>query len=385
MVRSRAEWQAHPQGAEVATLPLLEIVKIGEAPPEPRRRRITRAVRHPRARSDPRDRGTGVRPHPRRVRRGRAGGQLAASAQPPRDSWWTRASASSPPRSTCASPATPSRLRALLRDADVFCQSYRPGALARLGLRPEDAARIRPGIVYVTLSAFSHAGPWRERRGFETIIQSVSGMAQEQGLAVGSGGAAALARPGGGPRHRLSRCVRRAGGAGPPRPRGRQLPRPRVAGPDGTMGRCARAAWTDGEPAISHWTTCRISSRTWIRPSARSVTSCPPRGFPRRPRSGRARRCPWAPTRRLARLSRHGHRARCLTTGDSRGRSPSSPGGERRGRASAMVGPPPSSSPARAPRSSWWTRPSISPSKTVAMIKDDGRRGHRPRSRSHAR
>src|SRR4029434_9464669 len=47
---------------------------------------------------------------------------------------------------------------------------------------------LRPGIVYVTLSAFGRAGPWRERRGFETIIQSVSGMAQEQGAAVGAAG-----------------------------------------------------------------------------------------------------------------------------------------------------------------------------------------------------
>jgi hypothetical protein len=46
-------------------------------------------------------------------------------------------------------------------------------------------ARIRPGIVYVTLSAFSHAGPWSERRGFETIIQSVTGMAHEQGMGAG--------------------------------------------------------------------------------------------------------------------------------------------------------------------------------------------------------
>jgi hypothetical protein len=80
------------------------------------------------------------------------------------------------------------RLRELARGADVFCQSYRPGALAHQGLAPEDLARLRPGIVYVTLSAFGHDGPWRERRGFETIIQSVSGMAHEQGIAAGAEG-----------------------------------------------------------------------------------------------------------------------------------------------------------------------------------------------------
>ena len=77
------------------------------------------------------------------------------------------------------------RLRALVRGCDVFCQSYRPGALAGQGFAPEDCARLRPGIVYVTLSAFGHSGPWRARRGFETLIQSVSGMAHEQGRALG--------------------------------------------------------------------------------------------------------------------------------------------------------------------------------------------------------
>jgi crotonobetainyl-CoA:carnitine CoA-transferase CaiB-like acyl-CoA transferase len=86
-------------------------------------------------------------------------------------------------------PGDGDRLRSLIAGADVFSQSYRPGALARLGFGPEEVARLRPGIVYVTLSAYSHAGPWRERRGFETLIQSVSGLAHEQGVAGG------LARP----------------------------------------------------------------------------------------------------------------------------------------------------------------------------------------------
>src|SRR5262249_53802168 len=68
----------------------------------------------------------------------------------------------------------------LIQETDVFCQSYRPGALTRRGLSPEALARRRPGIVYVTLSAFGHAGPWAGRRGFDTIVQTVSGMALTQ-------------------------------------------------------------------------------------------------------------------------------------------------------------------------------------------------------------
>src|SRR5262249_56454077 len=41
-------------------------------------------------------------------------------------------------------------LASLLRDADVFVQGYRPGAIAAFGFGPQDVARIRPGIVYVS-------------------------------------------------------------------------------------------------------------------------------------------------------------------------------------------------------------------------------------------
>ncbi len=72
-------------------------------------------------------------------------------------------------------------LRSLLGGADVFSQSYRPGALAARGFSPAQAAKLRPGIVCVTLSAWGTEGPWRERRGFDSIVQTVSGMAYAQG------------------------------------------------------------------------------------------------------------------------------------------------------------------------------------------------------------
>jgi crotonobetainyl-CoA:carnitine CoA-transferase CaiB-like acyl-CoA transferase len=49
--------------------------------------------------------------------------------------------------------------------------------LARRGLSPEALAELRPGIVYVTLSAWGHEGPWRDRRGYDTVVQSANGMA----------------------------------------------------------------------------------------------------------------------------------------------------------------------------------------------------------------
>ena len=63
----------------------------------------------------------------------------------------------------------------------MFSQGYRPGTLAQRGLSPQDLAEMRPGIVYVSLSAFGRVGPWAERRGFDTVVQTVSGITHRQG------------------------------------------------------------------------------------------------------------------------------------------------------------------------------------------------------------
>src|SRR5262249_50447048 len=75
-------------------------------------------------------------------------------------------------------------LRGLLRGTDVFSQGYRPGTLGSRGLSPEELAALRPGLVYVSLSAFGHAGPWASRRGFDTVVQTVSGMTIRQAESI---------------------------------------------------------------------------------------------------------------------------------------------------------------------------------------------------------
>ncbi|MFB9679556.1 CoA transferase [Streptosporangium vulgare] len=78
-------------------------------------------------------------------------------------------------------PAGSAALRDLVAEADVFVQSYRPGALEALGFGPRRLAEIRPGIVCVDISAYGGRGPWAGRRGFDSLVQMVSGIAHEGG------------------------------------------------------------------------------------------------------------------------------------------------------------------------------------------------------------
>ncbi len=65
----------------------------------------------------------------------------------------------------------------LLAGADVVLMGYRPGALARFGLRSDDLAQRHPHLVQVSLSAWGADGPWAERRGFDSLVQVACGIA----------------------------------------------------------------------------------------------------------------------------------------------------------------------------------------------------------------
>ncbi|MEU9171335.1 CoA transferase [Streptomyces sp. NPDC048420] len=69
----------------------------------------------------------------------------------------------------------------LLAAADVVVTGYRPGALDRFGLSPEALAERRPGLVVAQLSAWGGYGPWRERRGFDSLVQVATGIAVLEG------------------------------------------------------------------------------------------------------------------------------------------------------------------------------------------------------------
>src|SRR5580658_3788527 len=179
MVRSMEEWAKHPQAAAIASLPLFEIVKIGDAPVEKlpdgdrplsgvRVLDLTRVLAGPSSARTLAEHGADVLKI--------TGAHLPNLGYQEFDTGHGKLSAQLDLRE----PRQLATLKDLVRETDVFVQGYRPGTLGNRGLSPEELSAIRPGIVYVSLCAFSHAGPWASRRGFDTVIQTVSGITTRQ-------------------------------------------------------------------------------------------------------------------------------------------------------------------------------------------------------------
>ena len=186
MARSMEEWARHPQAAAVASLPLMEIVRIGDSPPEPfpegdrplsgvRVLDLTRVLAGPTCARTLAEHGADVLKI--------TAAHLPSLGYQEHDTGHGKLSAHLDLRR----PDELDALRDLARTSDVFSQGYRPGTLGERGLSAEELTRLRPGIVYVSLSAFGHTGPWASRRGFDTVVQAVSGIAVRQSEAVPNG------------------------------------------------------------------------------------------------------------------------------------------------------------------------------------------------------
>jgi crotonobetainyl-CoA:carnitine CoA-transferase CaiB-like acyl-CoA transferase len=184
LMRSHEEWSALPHAKALAALPALTIEKIGEAPPKPwpqgdrplaglRVLDLSRVIAGPVA-------GRTLAVHGADV-------LLISGLDLPAIPWLTIDTGRGKLTGFVELKSEQGRvqLRDLLADADIFSQGYRPRALAGLGFSPQDAASISPGIVYVSLSAYGHAGPWAERRGFDSLVQTASGFNHAEGVAAG--------------------------------------------------------------------------------------------------------------------------------------------------------------------------------------------------------
>jgi CoA-transferase family III len=188
LFRTPAEWAAHPQGVAVASLPSIEIIRIGNGPPRALPHNGTRPLS-----------GVRVLDLTRIIAGPVAGRTLAAHGA-------EVLAISSPNLPTIPSlvidtgrgkrPAyldldqasDRARLVALAATADVFLQGYRPGGLAARGFSPEALAANNPGIVCLELSAYGHVGPWADRRGFDSLTQNANGLNFAEAEALASDG-----------------------------------------------------------------------------------------------------------------------------------------------------------------------------------------------------
>ena len=192
-LRSFDEWDAHAQGQAVAMQPLLRIERIGEAAPrrppplqqaQPplsglRVLDLTRILAGPVGTRALAAHGADVMlvsvPHLPHI------DALAETSRGKLSAWADLRRA-----------ADRAAFDALLADADVWVQGYRPGGLEQLGYGAAAMAGKRPGIVIVSLSAYGPAGPWAGRRGFDSLVQTASGFNLAEAEAFGGGKPRAL-------------------------------------------------------------------------------------------------------------------------------------------------------------------------------------------------
>ncbi|KAJ8113007.1 hypothetical protein OPT61_g4759 [Boeremia exigua] len=82
------------------------------------------------------------------------------------------------------------KLLELIRTSDVFIQSYRPDSLAAQGLSNKELIALNPNLIIASLSAYGPDGPWSRRRGFDSLVQTCSGINVADAECYGTGEAA---------------------------------------------------------------------------------------------------------------------------------------------------------------------------------------------------
>ena len=177
MLRDRQSWEAHPQRAALAQMAVIEMATLGNG---------TDINTKPQGGALPLS-GIRVLDLSRVIAgpmAGRALAELGADVLrvaapdlphiPPLivDTGFNK-------RSTFADLTTPEgrqTLTALIAEADVVIDGFRPDALALKGFGARDIATINPNISIITLSAFANVGPWAGRRGYDSYVQGAVGL-----------------------------------------------------------------------------------------------------------------------------------------------------------------------------------------------------------------
>ncbi|HET6826816.1 MAG TPA: CoA transferase [Amnibacterium sp.] len=176
-MRTTADWAASPEGRAVAAEPLIELLPGDDAG-------------LPRSRIDPGRPLAGIRvldltrvlAGPVATRALAGVGATVLRIDPP---GWDEPGVvpdvtlgKRVARLDARTPAGRAHLHELIAGADVLVHGYRPGALEHLGLGGDERRRIRPGLIDVSLDAYGWTGPWSGRRGFDSLVQMSTGIAE---------------------------------------------------------------------------------------------------------------------------------------------------------------------------------------------------------------
>lgn len=74
-------------------------------------------------------------------------------------------------------------VKALLKNADVLVENFRPGTLEKMGLAPDEIWKINPALVILRISGWGQDGPYAHKPGFGSLIEAYSGFAAMNGFA----------------------------------------------------------------------------------------------------------------------------------------------------------------------------------------------------------
>ena len=180
-VRTLEEFMTLPVYDYLASLPLIEIEKIGDSAPEPLAPGASQPL------SGVRALGMG------HVIAGAGVGRSLASMGADVLNLWRPAEFEWPAVSLTAnvgmrssvvdpcSAAGAAKIAELTRGADIFFANRRAGLLRSYDLDYHSAAAVRPGIIHVTISTHGDGGPWAQRPGFDQVAAAVSGMLTIEG------------------------------------------------------------------------------------------------------------------------------------------------------------------------------------------------------------
>ena len=184
--RTDTEWAQHPQGQWLADRPLIEITKIADSPPQPLpalpSRQSDRALAGVRVLD-----AAHIIAGPCAARCFAEHGADVMRITPPQfpDPVHAILDTTIGKRSAwmdMTQPGERDAMTALVKGTDVMVESWRPGSLDKFGFSAEQSAQLRPGLIYVSVSAYGDGGPWGRRGGFDQVAQGVTGMAINEAL-----------------------------------------------------------------------------------------------------------------------------------------------------------------------------------------------------------